>query len=563
MANRDLVVVLEHPVRVGAVHLTHAPHPEPVELGRAEGAHARRAVHVDPLGQCEQDLLVPYRRHALEHPVHQGDGTGPAQRGPEYVAVAGGGKVLRVQHLPGLVVGQGRPEEHHHLRHDASRNARRRAPGTLASTLSVQPSIPGTTIRTTGTAASGRVRSTRIASRAPTARSRSSSWVTSVVDGRPWNVRHLGERPARPSFEARHVRRDRPRVLHLPVVARRAVVAAAGDQREAALGRLCQGARQRHPAIGMTAAAHRGREAPRPVGAAVDDRHREHRETDFRRQVERHDADSCRLVRVEQRQAAGITDGVEVDATRRPVRRLAVAPQSERVALHHLAERVAHGLEKMVPSREAGPVREEAAAALWAGRTEVEMHALVGNPGALAAEHVRALDPQDREVGVEPRPGGPRQLLDVHHPGDRPELAVRREAKGQEDVLGMPALQGLHDPRHLGRGQVDALPLGHGKRPAVRPADHHDRDADHVQAGDHGDTRDPDAWKDGEEPAERFGGLDRAVRPVEVELLRCRERRHRHAPPRSRGRTRTARRRAPRPRASAWRRTRMPPPASG
>ena len=141
------------PVRVGAVHLTHASHPEPVELGRAEGAHARGAVHVDSLGQGEQDLLVPHGGHPLEHAVDDGDHARPAERGAQDVAVAGGGKVLRVQHGSGLVVGQRRPEKHDDLRHDPSRSARRRAPGTLASTLSVQPSSPGTTIRTTGTRA--------------------------------------------------------------------------------------------------------------------------------------------------------------------------------------------------------------------------------------------------------------------------------------------------------------------------------------------------------------------------------------------------------------------------
>ncbi len=71
-------------------------------------------------------------------------------------------------------------------------------------------------------------------------------------------------------------------------------------------------------------------------------------------------------------------------------------------------------------------------------------------------------------------------------------------------MLGVPRLERLHDPRHLGRDQVHPLPLRHGERPPVRPADHHDRDADHVEAGDHADPRDPDAREERQEPIERL-----------------------------------------------------------
>ena len=286
--NRDLVVVLEHPVRVGAVHLARRP---ASRTGRARprGAHpcSRRRTTWIPSDSANRISLCHTAGTRSNTPSTMAMARGRRSAARRTSPWPAGGRYSASSTGPGLVVGQGRPEEHDDLRHDASRNA----PSARARDVGVDlvgPALhPGHDHPNDGDArppaASGRRGSPR---RTPAARSRSSSWVTSVVDGRPRNVRHVGERPARPSFEARPcASRCASRVLHLPVVARRAVVAAAGDQREPALGRLCQGARQRHPAIGMTAAAHRRGEAPRPVGAAVDDRHREHRQTDFRRQV--------------------------------------------------------------------------------------------------------------------------------------------------------------------------------------------------------------------------------------------------------------------------------------
>src|SRR6185503_7182847 len=147
--------------------------------GGTEGAHARRAVDVHALGEGEEDLLVPHGRHPLEHAVDEADGPRPAERRPEDVTVSGGWAVLGVEHVSRLVVRQRRPEKDDDRRSHVPRSARRRGPATAGATLSVQPSSPGTTIRTTGTARSGRVRSTRIACSTPAPRNRSSSCATS------------------------------------------------------------------------------------------------------------------------------------------------------------------------------------------------------------------------------------------------------------------------------------------------------------------------------------------------------------------------------------------------
>jgi hypothetical protein len=83
----------------------------------------------------------------------------------------------------------------------------------------------------------------------------------------------------------------------------------------------------------------------------------------------------------------------------------------------------------------------------------------------------------------------------------------------------VPGLDGLHDPRHLGRDEIDALALGHGERPRVRATDRNNRDADDVQAGDHGYPRDADPPENRVEPFQRRRRLDRAVRSVDVALL--------------------------------------------
>ena len=269
----------------------------------------RRAVDVDALGQREEDLLVPHGRHPLEHPVHEADGARPAQRRPEDVAVSGGRAVLGVEHLSRVVVRQRRPEEHDDGCGHALAQARRRGPGTAGATLSVQPSSPGTTIRTTGTPTSGRVRSTRIACRIPAARSRSSSRVHVVVDGRPGDVRDVLERPARVGVERAHVRPDRPGVLDLAVEGRWAVVAAARDQRQPALRRLGR-ARARARRRGRDGSRRRSRQegVAGRRSAAIDDRRGENGQADVGRQVPRDDADPGALERLEQPATARVGD---------------------------------------------------------------------------------------------------------------------------------------------------------------------------------------------------------------------------------------------------------------
>ena len=60
---------------------------------------------------------------------------------------------------------------------------------------------------------------------------------------------------------------------------------------------------------------HGGGEAPREVGAAVDDRHREDRQPDVGREVRGDDADTGRLTGVDQNPATRIVDGLQVDVS--------------------------------------------------------------------------------------------------------------------------------------------------------------------------------------------------------------------------------------------------------
>ena len=240
--------------------------------------------------------------------------------------MSGGWAVLGVEHVSRLVVRQRRPEEDDDRRGHVSRSARRREPGTAGATLSVQPSSPGTTIRTTGTPTSGRVRSTRIACPMPAA-AQPVELVRHVVVDRlsgtcatSSNARQTvrGERP--------RVRPDRAGVLHPAVEGGWAVVAAARDQRQPALRRLGQRARESDGAVGMAAASGRGGQAPENVAPPVDDRRGEDRQLDVRRQVPRDDADIGALVGLEQLPAARIGHAVEIDADAPPGRTQGARP---------------------------------------------------------------------------------------------------------------------------------------------------------------------------------------------------------------------------------------------
>ena len=181
-----------------------------------------------------------------------------------------------------------------------------------------------------------------------------------VVDRLSGDVRDVLERPQTVRCERPPVRPDRAGVLHPAVEGGWAVVAAARDQRQPALRRLGQRARESDGAVRMAAASGRGGKAPENVAPPVDDRRGEDRHLDVRRQVPRDDTHIGTLIGLEQLPAARIGHAVEIDATRRPVGRRALVPQRERVALDRLAERVAHRLEQVVACGETRAVCEEA-----------------------------------------------------------------------------------------------------------------------------------------------------------------------------------------------------------
>ena len=84
---RHLVVVLQYAVAESLEDPADPAHPEGVELGGAQRAHAGGAVDMDALGHRPQDLLVPDRRHHLEIAVDDADDAGRANAAAVHFAL--------------------------------------------------------------------------------------------------------------------------------------------------------------------------------------------------------------------------------------------------------------------------------------------------------------------------------------------------------------------------------------------------------------------------------------------------------------------------------------------
>jgi hypothetical protein len=114
---------------------------------------------------------------------------------------------------------------------------------------------------------------------------------------------------------------------------------------------------------------------------------------------------------------------------RRPPVRAArhLPPQACRVALDEFAEPVADRLWKAVAGRETIGAHRERAAHRRPGNAEIRVDDLERRPDRTSVHQVQPLDPQDRQVRIEPCPGESRQPVDVD---DRPVLAHFRE-RGQ------------------------------------------------------------------------------------------------------------------------------------
>ena len=176
--HRDFVIVLEWfvvawpaPVAIRGIDPADAAHTEPVQFGGAQGAHARRAKHVNALRQRPEDFAVPYRGHIEEDPIDDAD---RARRRVTHHAIdvplPDGRQISGRQHRFGVASGKCRPQEHHRP------HERARAPGVYSPPGGVHgPSRPGMMTRATGMPNAGCVRSTHATCRMPAVRRRFSA----------------------------------------------------------------------------------------------------------------------------------------------------------------------------------------------------------------------------------------------------------------------------------------------------------------------------------------------------------------------------------------------------
>jgi len=131
VSHRNLIVILEGTIAESLEDRADALHPEGLELGGAEGAHAGRAEYMDPLAHRPEDLLVPDGRHPLEISVDEPDDRRAAARRAVDVAFGRRGPVFGVElqaRLAGAERRAGEDDDSAHTR--AAATSRARAPGT-------------------------------------------------------------------------------------------------------------------------------------------------------------------------------------------------------------------------------------------------------------------------------------------------------------------------------------------------------------------------------------------------------------------------------------------------
>jgi len=197
---------------------------------------------------------------------------------------------------------------------------------------------------------------------------------------------------------------------------------------------------------------------------------------------------------------------LEVDAAR-PVE------AGEGVALDHLVEGVQRGLDHVIAARES-VVRELIGLVALVGRS------VRRQPHADAPMQIPAFDPVE-DVAMRVR-GTPRTAIDSFgRHGELALVAQRRERtspNGEDWILGVPVLDRFHQCRDLSVGVIETLSVRGLKDPSVRANRDVDRDADPIEPGDVGASRDPEAPEVGADALERGLRRDQPMRPVDVHL---------------------------------------------
>ncbi len=171
------------------------------------------------------------------------------------------------------------------------------------------------------------------------------------------------------------------------------------------------------------------------------------------------DLEACLRETLDGLAAGGIVDRPEVEAGGGALGTREGPPARARVALDHLAERVAAGLETVHARSEPVGAGDEEAAAGGAGQRVVGVHERERAASAgCAREKLDRLDPEE-PGGRPPWPlAAVRQALDVGQAMRVPcELVGAGVADGKRDALGVPGLGGLHQRRGGGRVLVQPL----------------------------------------------------------------------------------------------------------
>src|SRR5262249_25127304 len=183
MGYRDVAIIFEQSVAIAFINAANALHAETVQLGSAQGAHARRAVNMNAFAQGIEDFLVPDRGYALEITVDDADSARMILDRTVDIAVGGGRANIERAQLTQIRGAQRRTEEDDRFAHWCTARPRRSPPRGRSSGR-WGGSSPGTTTRATATPVPSFERSQRTAEGKPAplmrdnSQSTSSRWVS-------------------------------------------------------------------------------------------------------------------------------------------------------------------------------------------------------------------------------------------------------------------------------------------------------------------------------------------------------------------------------------------------
>ena len=265
------------------------------------------------------------------------------------------------------------------------------------------------------------------------------------------------------------------------------VLARSDDVGGADLSRLGHCAKQRDVPIGMAACADTH---VADLPGAIRYETLECRYADVGGDVPRCDVDFRPGEKLEHAKACRIVDGRGIEAPPVLLGPGALPPQGGCVALDQFTQCVARRLENVVARGEAVRAAVEAAARGRPVDRRMGIDQFVRHPDGLAVHQVSPFDPEHRRIGIEAARRNARQSIDVGRSRRPANICKACEAQRQVDVFRVPGFDCFHDARSLGRGQIDPLAMEYGARPCIWAANHDDRDARPVEAGEVGHPRD-------------------------------------------------------------------------